>query len=153
MSAVNWRAFLADRRELIISEWAAAVYRDREITSSEALTHDQLKEHVAQLLNSLSEIIANAFSQDVKEDAAWTAAMHGHTRYQAGYDIAELLREMRDLRATLIPHLIEFEEQHPEVGASRKLYARTVMHRFLDDMMRISVEQFIVTGERAHTDR
>ncbi len=145
-------AFLGARRNQIISEWAAAVHHDRKISASEALTHNQLREHVSQLLERLSEMMSNAFSQEVKEDAAWTAAMHGHTRYQAGYDISELLREMRDLRATLMPHLIEFEERHPEVGASRKLYARATMHRFLDDVMRISVEQFIVTGERAHAD-
>ena len=145
---IQLATFLADRRDQIISEWAAAVHRDRKIATSEVLAHDQLREHVSQLLDSLTEVVANAFSQDLKKNAARTAAMHGHTRYKAGYDISELLREMRDLRATLIPHLIEFEEHHPEVGASRKLYARTTMHRFLDDMMRIAVEQFIVTDER-----
>lgn len=145
-------AFLADRREQIIAQWAAAVHRDRKITASEALTHDQLRENVSHLLENMSEVMANASSEDVQERANWTAAVHGQTRHQAGYDISELLRELRDLRLTLIPHVVEFEERHPEIGAARKISARSSMHRFLDDTMRIAVEQFIATSARAPAD-
>ncbi len=145
---IRLAAFLADRREQIISEWTASVHRDRMIASSETLTHSQLRDHLPQLLDNLSDTLCNAFSEDVKQQAAWTAATHGHMRWKEGYDISEVLREMRDLRAVLIPHLIEFQEHHPDVGAARQLFSTITVHRFLDDAIRISVEQFTVTGAR-----
>lgn len=139
--------FLSERRGRIISEWTASVHQDRMITTSEDLTHSQLMDHVPQLLDDLNHTLCNAFSEDVKQQASWTAARHGQMRWKEGYDISELLREMRDLRLTLIPHFIEFQEQHPDVGGARNLFAMNVVHGFLDDSMRTSVEQFLTTGE------
>lgn len=145
---VRLAAFLADRREQIITEWTAAVHRDRMIASSETITHSQLRDHLPQLLDNLSDTLCNAFSEDIKQQAAWTAATHGHMRWKEGYDISEMLREMRDLRSSLIPHLIEFQELHQDIGAARQLFSTIIVHRFLDDAIRISVEQFTVTGQR-----
>jgi len=139
--------FLSKQGGQIILDWTAAVHKDRMITSSEDLTHRQLIDHVPQLLDDLNHTLCNAFSEDVKQQASWTAAIHGQMRWKEGYDISELLREMRDLRLVLIPYVIEFQEQHPEAGGAKNLFAMNVLHGFLDDSMRTSVEQFLTTGE------
>jgi hypothetical protein len=49
----------------------------------------------------------------------------------------------------MIPHLSQFQERHAEFGGAAKLFSQTVVHRFLDNAIRVSVEQFIATQERA----
>jgi len=139
--------FLSDSRARIISEWTAAVHRDRHIISSEALTHAQLTDHVPQLMDDLNDTLCHAFSEDINEHSAWTAATHGHIRWQEGYDLSELLREMGDLRLAILPLLHEFHGRN--ANASGILLAMTVVHGFLDDSIRTSVEQFIAASGRS----
>jgi hypothetical protein len=140
--------FLTERHEEIISRWVAAVHLDEKISVSETLTHDQLKDHLPQLLKNLNDTLCNVSSRDIKQQASVTAATHGQMRFHEGYGISDLLQEMRDLRSTLIPYLIEFQEHHPHVGAARQMFLIVTVHRFLDDAIRISVEEFIAEDKQ-----
>ena len=142
-------AFLTDRQEEIISEFSAAVHHDSKVQTSETLSEKQLTKHIPQLLDQLAETLCNAFSQEVKEDAAYTAATRGHQRWQKGYDLSELLRELALLRSELIRQLVAFLDQNPGDGGASRLFVMTTIHRFLDDSMRVSVEQFMAAQERA----
>ncbi len=125
------------------------VHRDKKIETSEDLTYVQLKDHLPRLLDNLSDRLCNASSNELKQEAAYTAATHGDIRWKEGYDVSELIREFADLRSTIIPHLIQFQEHHSEFGGASRLFAQNIVHRFLDNAIRVSVEQFIVTQERA----
>jgi len=139
--------FLSESRARIIADWTAAVHRDRHIVSSEALTHTQLTDHIPQLMDDLNDTLYHAFSEDINERSAWTAATHGHIRWQEGYDLSELLREMGDLRLAILPLLHEFQGRN--ANAPGILLAMIVVHRFLDDSIRTSVEQFIAASGRS----
>ncbi len=143
--------YLARHRDQLVAEWTAAVRQDRGIVSSDALSHIQLTDHIPQLMDDLGDTLCHAFSEDIKEQAAWTSATHGHMRWQDGYDISELLREMRDLRLALMPHLSGFQEDNANIDPEKIVLALLTVHGFLDDAMRISVEQFIASSERAQS--
>ena len=142
-------SFLSARHEQIVSDWIAAVNSDAKVEASEPLTYKQLRDHIPVLLDDLNETLSNAFDREIKERASYTAAIHGLRRWQEGYDICELLRELALLRAALIPHLLNFTEMHPEFGGASTLFVTSTLHRFLDNSMRISVEQFLASQERA----
>lgn len=141
--------FLSERQEQIVSEFAAAVHHEPKVQTSETLTQKQLTKHVPQLLDQLAETLGNAFSQEVKEQAAYTAATRGQHRWEKGYDLSELLRELALLRSELIRQLVAFLDQHPDIGGAARIFLMTTVHRFLDDSMRVSVEQFMASQERA----
>jgi hypothetical protein len=93
-------------------------------------------------------MLCDASSEELKQEAAWTAAMHGQIRWQEAYNLSEILREIALLRSIMIPHLVEFHERHPEFTGARSMFSMSVTHGFLDDTMRSSVEQFLAMQER-----
>jgi hypothetical protein len=144
---VRLATFLSDRRDQIISDCMASIQRDEKVPTSDTLNPSQLRDHLPQLLDKLAQVLSDAFNQELEQQAAWTAATHGHIRWKEGYDISELLREFSHLRSSLIRHLIEFQELNPESRGASWLFATTVLHRFLDDSIRNSVEQYHATAK------
>ena len=141
-------AFLASRREQIIADCLASVERDPKLKASDNLNPSQLRDHLPQLLDKLSQTLCDAFSKDLKDQAAGTAAAHGHIRWNEHYDVSQLLREFAHLRSSLIHYLVEFQAHNESTGASW-LFAATVAHRFLDDAVRTSVEELLATDKRS----
>ncbi len=135
-------AFLSARRESIIAEWVATVDRDPNIPSSAHLSLHQLRDHLPRLFDNLSRTLRDAFSKEIRAELACSAAKHGEHRWKEGYDLIELLREFAHLRSAFIFHLIAFEESHPDFGGAARVFALVTFHRFLDDAVRSSVEQF-----------
>lgn len=135
-------SFLSARRDAITAEWVEAVERDTKLPTSDNLTLHQLRDHLPQLFEDLSDTLRDAFSKDVKAEAAHTAARHGEHRWTEGYDLSELIREFAHVRTAFITHLIEFEEHHSDFGAAARAFAHVTFHRFFDDAIRNSVETF-----------
>jgi len=140
--------FIAERSERILAEWEDGVGRDRTIPAPDKLTHKQLRDHTPQILSGLSQTLCNAFNPQLLFDSAYEAATHGYMRWEERYDVSQLLREISHLRATLIYHVAEFQEQAPDFTGSRSLFAMLVVHSYFDRLMRISVESFIAAAER-----
>ena len=142
-------AFLADRREEIITQWTASVHRDKELTTVKTLNRDQLRDHLPQILDSLSQTLAEAFSREVKDQAQWRATRHGHVRWKQHYEISEVIREFADLRTVLIQHLVEFQELHPPFSGVVWIFGMSVLHRYLDDAIRASAEEYIAFSKHS----
>jgi RsbT co-antagonist protein rsbRD N-terminal domain len=140
--------FLSERREQILSDCIAAVERDEKVSTSDTLNPTQLRDDLPEMLDNLAMVLNDAFSQDLKQEAAWTAAAHADLRWKEHYDISELLREFAHLRSILIRHLVEFQGLNQATGASW-LFAETVVHRYLDDAIQSSVEQYLAISERS----
>ena len=140
--------FLSERRDQIVSDCMAAIERDEKVPTSDTLNRTQLRDDLPQILDNLAMVLNDAFNQDLKQEAAWTAAYHGHLRWKEHYDISELLREFAHLRSILVRYLVEFQGLHQAIGASW-LFAAAVVHRYLDDAIRSSVEQYLAITERS----
>ncbi len=139
--------FLADRRPTIVSQWMKQVLRDKDVPAADDLTLTQLQDHIPQILDDLNQTLNDAFILEIKARAAWRAATHGQIRWQQEYDIAQLIREIGDLRITLIHHLAEYhEERVANFNGEAGLFAMIVVHSFFDSLIRISVEQFIAAS-------
>jgi len=141
-------AFISERHERILLDWEKAVRRDQTVPSAEKLTHRQLTDHIPELLTSLSLTLSEAYDQKLAGDVTYTAAMHGQIRWQQDYDVTELLREIGHLRTALIHQLSEFQMLRPDFGDAPGEVATTIVHSYLDKLMRRSVEQFIAISER-----
>ena len=135
-------SFLSARGDAITAECVAAFEHDPLIPISDNLTLVQLKDHLPSLFGNLNDTLQDAFDQNRKKEATETATKHGEHRWSEGYDLSELLREFAHVRTAFIAHLLEFEECHPDFGAAAKLFAQVTLHRFFDDAVRHSVEQF-----------
>jgi hypothetical protein len=140
--------FLFERRDQILSDCMAAIERDDKVPTSDTLNRTQLRDDLPQILDNLAMVLNDAFNKDLKQEAASIAASHGYLRWKDHYDISELLLEFAHLRSILVRHLLEFQGLHQATGASW-LFAATVVHRYLDDAIRSSVEQYVAITERS----
>ena len=140
--------FLSDRRDQIVSQWMKRVLSDKALPVADELTLMQLKDHVPQILDDLSRTLDDALNQEIKAHAAWRAAIHGSIRWKQNYDVAQLIREISDLRTVLIYHLAEFhDERSPTVNGERGVFAMVVLHTFFDRLIRISVERMVTASK------
>ena len=135
--------FLAEHREKIMERWVTYVHQDEELGAVKNLDHEQLKDHLPAILDSLSDTLREAFSQGIKEEGLWKAAKHGHIRWKQDCNISELIREFALLRTVLIQHLVEFQESHQQFGGVGWLFGMTVVHGYLDDAIRASAEEYV----------
>jgi len=139
--------YLADRRQQIVSEWMARVLSNPSVPAANELTMAQLRDHIPQILDDLSLTLEDAFNQEIKDSARWRAATHGHIRWEECYDISQLILEISDLRTVLIHHLAEFQDARiPHFNGELGQFTMVVLHSYCDRIIRISVEQFIATG-------
>ncbi len=140
-------AFLSARHQAIVAEWMAAVQNDAAVPAADDLTPVQLKDHVPQILDDLNATLSDTANQDLKERAAFRAAIHGQIRWKQHYDISQVIREIADLRTILIYHLAEFSDARgPSLNRRLGVFSTVVVHAFLDRIIRISVEQFLATA-------
>lgn len=91
---------LLSGHETIVQKWTEKVTADRRVRSDARLTYLQLVDHVPQIVEELRDAL-------VKNDRPEGAMLqqgrnHGRQRWQQGYELKEVVRELTLLRATLI---------------------------------------------------
>lgn len=93
-------AHLAKRRPAILHAWRALVRKDPALTSGDALPRDQLNDHIPAVLAAFEHLLGHRPGGD-DESAADTknAAAHGLHRWQQGYDLHEVVRELANVNA------------------------------------------------------
>lgn len=134
--------FLLERREEIIRAWVERVEADPAI-HSESLSRRQLRDHLPQLFDDMAEALRAYGSQPSRDRFSRDADKHGVQRWEQGYQMPELLREVMHLRAVFIYHLRVFEESHAEFGSAAQLFAHSTVHGFLDELGIDGAEQFL----------
>jgi signal transduction histidine kinase len=133
--------FLLARREDILRLWIAGVDRSPEITSSNGLTYKQLLDHLPQLCGELAELLKHPAVERPPEAAS---NAHGRKRWQQGYLLEEVIREMQLLRRHLFEKwLPEFARQNDFLVGETKRTAKKIVHGFFDEVIIASVIQFV----------
>ena len=97
---------LRDRREALMLEWQRAVKRDPDLNQGESLPRAELFDHIPALLRAFEERLRHTV--DPVDRAAEPAAAHGLQRWQQGYDLREVIRELGQLNRCVILELDRF---------------------------------------------
>lgn len=135
--------YLHEKKEAVISEWLERVQADPQIVSTEILNTIALKNHLPQILDDLTDTLRRYGSKTVAEQAITDAEDHGATRFRQGYELPEMLRELKHLRAIIIYHLRVFDDLNTEDGVAGKLFISTTVHGFLDEMAIDATEEYL----------
>lgn len=125
-----------------MEEWITSIRYDAQITAAETLTRAQLLDHLPRMFDNLANALRGETDDD-EIDAERNARRHGDHRWQQGYELEELLRELARLRTIMVEHVFAFEEKHPEFEAEEKRTAIRCFHRFFEDMIARSVAQYV----------
>jgi len=125
-------AHTARRREAILKAWRQAVASDPTLTSGATLPRVQLHDHIPALLVDFEQRLAAitvATAHDIKEGKRvqrGDAAAHGLHRWQQGFDLAEVTRELSQLNECVVAELDSYAVAHPDLHAVVMPSARRV---------------------------
>ncbi len=99
---------LQSRREAILRAWRNAINRDPSLTSSEPLPYADLYDHIPGLLATFERQLRGSqsdSSEAISEVGQAQAAAHGLQRWQQGYDLREVTRELGKLNEIVVGEL------------------------------------------------
>jgi signal transduction histidine kinase len=99
---------LKSRRDAILMAWRRAIKRDPSLTSGDTLPYADLYDHIPALLATFERQLrsdSEAAAQRHEEVSQAQAAAHGLQRWQQGYDLREVARELGKLNEIVVGEL------------------------------------------------
>jgi RsbRD-like negative regulator of sigma factor len=134
---------LCAQRGVITDHWVEAVRTSPEIPSAQKLSHAELSDHLPDLFNNLVEYLRTSASADARRRAMREARRHGSRRWDQGYNLAELLRELGTVHRLILRDAIRtFASSFPEWRADVD-EAWEVTSGFFEDAVIGSTEQYV----------
>lgn len=143
--SVNGRIadFLASRKEAVLAEWLKRVKADPAIISTDSLNTVALRNHLPEILDDLVATFRGSGSEAAAGQAVEDAEKHGATRLRQGFELPEMMRELKLLREMLIEQQFAFEDLNPDAGLADRRLISTTLHSFLDEMGIDATEEFL----------
>lgn len=140
---------LAGRREQILRAWRSAVDTDPKLTTGASLPRAQLTDHIPALLVDLERRLEAVGTQPSPGAAASAAAQqegnaaaHGLHRWQQGFDLAEVARELGRLNECVTAELDDYESARPALPAGTMAAARRIWAQVFSLAISASTSQF-----------
>ncbi len=130
-------AHMVQRRDALIQAWRDAVTADPALKSGNALPAAQLLDHIPGLLEDYEQRLAataNADTEQIQREAQTQRAdaeAHGLHRWQQGFDLAEVIRELSQLNECVVAELHQYAQAHPDAdrrvtAVAHKIWAKQI---------------------------
>ncbi|MDQ6861647.1 MAG: PAS domain S-box protein, partial [Verrucomicrobiota bacterium] len=134
--------YIIEHVDWITKSWVEAIRHQPDIHSAESLTYRQIVDHLPYLCHDLADRLRAAGVQPTPAEAQH-ARTHGVHRWEQGYKLDELIRESGILRHVFVVECLDaFRRTVPEFDMQSRTELATVIHRFFDDMLMKSAQQF-----------
>jgi signal transduction histidine kinase len=119
------------RRSAILQAWRAAVTSDPTLTTGTSLPRAQLHDHIPALLVDFERALGGGAPAGASDQEAQQgdAAAHGLHRWQQGFDLAEVTRELGRLNECVVIELEQYAAAHAArdrtvMASARKIWAQ-----------------------------
>jgi signal transduction histidine kinase len=134
---------LAGQQSFIGEEVVLAIRSSGEISSSERLTDRDLVDHFPRLFADLIEYFLKEVDPGTRSRTIEAALSHGKTRWQQGYHLVEVVRELAIVERSILDHGIEkfFEENSQWINDID--HARRILDFFFEDSVAGSVQRYV----------
>ena len=142
---------LRSQREEIMKEWLAELEAEPLMVASRSLNVVDLRNHISQLLESLSGQLQVAVNHRSVAAALKDAETHGDARWTQKFQLPELFREIAILRTIVIERVECYASSHPEFDDEARCNGHKIIHRFFDALIAGSAQQFSKLKEDAAT--
>src|SRR4051812_1693915 len=142
-AAARFGQFVLDNQERIIRHWLTVVDRSPEVPASDDLTYRQLLDHLPELCLELGSLLKRPDVPAIRDQAARDASAHGRKRWQQGYNLAQLIREVCLIRNDVLDVWLDvFMRDNTSFAADSRTAIRKLVMRFFDDLVIESAVQF-----------
>ena len=143
--------YIVENVDSITKSWVEAIEHQPDIRSTEGLTYRQVVDHLPYLCHDLADRLRNV-GVETTADEAHHARVHGIHRWEQGYKLDEVIRESGIIRHVFAVKCLDAFQRHlPEFDAQARLETETVIHRFFDDVLIQSAQQFADEQTKALT--
>ncbi len=149
-------AFLAKRRDAILTAWRQAVDADPELTTASTITREQFIDHIPAVLDAFQWRLRAqhpAERAEAREEQKESAAEHGLHRWQQGYNQPETMCEWGHLHLCLLQELETFQSLHPDVPPGVMQTARRELVRLCSDGVSSSASRYVHMQQREAESR
>jgi signal transduction histidine kinase len=136
---------LKSRRDAILRSWRSAIKRDPALTTSDSLPRSDLYDHIPELLAMLERELYRASADligAVDAAAQTSAAAHGLQRWQQGYDLREVTRELGKLNESVVSELESYTRSNPRISHDAVATARRIWAELCSTGIEESVGQY-----------
>jgi signal transduction histidine kinase len=138
---------LIHQKAKILAEWIEEVHADRRIQTSEQVSRTGLIDHLPKLLDTVSELLRFE-SGEANEVMCEEARKHGSYRWEQGYRLDEMVRELMIFRSVMVRFMVSMEIELGVIPAEVRVVVMERLHRLLDEMGWSSTEQFVNEQQR-----
>jgi len=148
--------FLESQRDAVTEQWLLAVRRDPNIATADRLTHQQLVDHLPAIYQECCQFLRRRDTSVLVDDAQADAKEHGEFRWQNGYRIDELIRELESFRRIMAATVLRFIDVDARFAGTLERQASALMHQFFGEVTVNSVKQFVQEQQAvvgSYTDR
>jgi len=139
---------LRDQREVLTNRWIKSELRDTDIGHCDALTYEQLADHIPVILDQICYLLESEHLNDVEVAIERDATEHGHWRWKQGYRLDELIRELDLFRRVLSAAIATFAEVNHDFTRSHESHARDLVDDAVNLVMLTSVRQLVGEQKR-----
>lgn len=136
--------YLSGRREAILQAWRAVIKEDPALTTSDSLPKVDLYDHIPALLLTFErELRKHHEKNEMDGDAGQaSAAAHGLQRWQQGYDLHEVTRELGKLNECVVSELESHVTENPHISHTTMATARRLWAALCSTGIEESVRQY-----------
>ena len=143
--------YLSQRREAILLSWQRAIKRDPQLSDGDALPRAELYDHIPALLGAFERGLRQFAA--TQGDAGLTAgqesgAAHGLQRWQQGYDLREVARELGKLNECVVLELDQYTKANPNASLDAMIHARQIWATLCSTGIEESVSQYFSLQQR-----
>lgn len=97
---MDFSQVLAEKKDIILKIWVAAVRKDRRIESADDLSYTAIKDHIPDVLQAMVTVLSKSQDNDI-ESIVIASFQHGAIRAEQGFDPVEIAREYHLLRTVI----------------------------------------------------
>ena len=143
--------YLSGRRDEILRTWRTAIQRDPALTTSDSLPQVDLYDHIPALLSTFERELRHSRSNATEFDKGAglaSAAAHGLQRWQQGYDLHEVTRELGKLNQAVVSELERYISDNPGISQPAMASARRLWAAICSIGVEESVRQYFQLQQR-----
>lgn len=134
--------YLEKHKDLITASWVERVGNSLAVPTA-SMTRPEIIDHIPDIFDAIIQALRQPFNETAMEQIQETSGEHVVVRWQKGYDLYAVLREIAALRTEFIYQLRLFEETHPEFAMTQRLFASTTIHGILDYVICDGTNKFL----------
>jgi len=134
--------YLEKHKDLITASWVERVRNSLAVPTA-SMTRPEIIDHIPDIFDAIIQALRQPFNETAMEQIQETSGEHVVVRWQKGYDLYAVLREIAALRTEFIYQLRLFEETHPEFAMTQRLFASTTIHGILDYVICDGTNKFL----------